>query len=390
MQVLFVTNSFGCLGIANRLVTEGHKCQVYSPKGAGKFGKGIFDWTKNAYESIKECKFIIAEGEIEDRIYEWARNFNKPIIGSTPLTSLMNRDAYREYEIAAKLGVPLPTSEVIDDIGSMYDKILNWNSGRTLVRYDRETITCDYKQWFAWAMYKLPLGKKILLQSPAYGEEISIFGWFDGVKWLKPFLLKSNGETRLKASLALALKEKQWVTEVIEPWGNFLKMVDYKGPFSVRFIASRGKKEIIATHTGFEYPSTYAFFEGLKEEMGVFLNRVAFSSAGDPDMTSDYMSSMCVRTGLKDPAGIPILGLDEGNTKHIFLNCVDKIEDDILIADGDPLVYTVAAHGRDVSECIGRAYFTADRIKVPEPSYMTNLNSAYTPWLNKVKAIGYL
>lgn len=385
MEILICTNSLNLLGLANRLVEEGHDVKVFSQIRLPD-AYGMFTSVKHPYESVKSCKFIVADAVELPDIYTWAKSFNKPIIGCNPMTDLMNTDCHREYTVGIKVGANMPPTEVIQDMSHMYSKVLDWNPSRTLVRYDRETIGCDHREWLTWAMYKLPLNKKVLLQTPEMGEYVTVFGWFDGLKWAKPFIIKTEKEGDLNASLLLGLTDREWMEKTIEPWGSFLRAVDYHGPFSVRCIASKKTIHVISTYAGIEFPSIYAFIEGLMEPVGDFLNRVALGVCDGQDLTSDYMSSIVVRSGLKSPAGIPILGLDTGNQKHLFFGAVARVESDLVIAPG-PWIYTATAHGRDADESFGRAYFTSRIVKVPEPSYTTGMASVYKPWLQKLNSL---
>jgi hypothetical protein len=385
VDILCISDDLSLVGLASRLTLEGHSVKLYTT--SNKLVSNLFTVTRTPYEAIKECKFIVADSMGYGDLYKWAKNFNKPIIGCSPLTDAMNVDCYREYQIANKLGVKLPPTEILADVGEMFDKVLSWNPARTFVRYDRELITCDHREWLAWAMTQLPLDKRILLQTPTYGEEVSVTGWFDGIRWAKPFILKTNHEKNIRASMLLALREGNKIIETIEPFGQFLKAVDYHGPFTVNSNASRNAIEVVSTHTGFEFPSMYAFFEGLKEPIGEFLHKIAFSVCDKHDITSDYMSSVVFSTNYKRAKDIPIIGIDEGNLKHLFLGGVNKREDDYIIDPFIDWIYTITAHGRDPQESFGRIYHTGDIVKIPEPNFMTNVSSMYKPWLTKLKSL---
>lgn len=384
MQILFINNTKALLGVAERLVLEGHTVQSYGETN------GFLDNVRHPYEAIKDCKFIVADGAVDHKVWEWAKTFNKPIIGTNPLTEMMNADCYREWYIAQKLGIPMPETEVIADIADMYTKVFEWKSTRTLIRYDRESVSCDHQSWLAWAMHKLPLNKKILLQQPLWGEELQVVGWFDGIHWAKPFMLKTGSEKSLRASTLLALYERPWLATHVKPWETFLRNIEYKGPIRFRFMASKKALHLMETHVGFECPSIYAFIEGLKEPIGDFLNRVAFGVCEDIDITTDYASSVLVGTALKDPGGVPVIGLDEGNRKHVYFGSVDKVEADIVVSNSPEWVYAISAHGQGVDVAFGRIMFTQNIIRVPEPNIPTHIAPLHTQWFNKVKALGYL
>lgn len=391
MDVLLVTRDFRSYGIATRLASEGNKVKVFTGKTTSyAFGEGLVEFVPHPLDAIKECKFIIVDGPADKVIYEWAKKYNKPIIGSSPMTDMMNADVYREIQIAQKLGVPLPPTEVIDDVSLMYEKIVEWNPVRTIIRYDRESITIDHQQWMAWAMTNLPFGKRLVLQTPEFGEAIDVVGWFDGLHWAEPFILKSVNDGNLRASLLLALYDRGWLDRTIKPWARFLRSIDYKGPFRVRLCLFKDQPTLLSTHAGIEFPSVYAFLEGLKESATDFFSKIALGVCEKYEITTDYMGAVPVGTTVKYPDGIPILGIDEGNSKHIFLGSVSQRESGLIIKSGLPWIYITAARGRDISESFGRAYFTGSAVKIPEPSFTRGLPGVYSPWISRVKSLGYL
>jgi len=391
MNVLLVTRDFRSFGIATRLAKENHEVTVYTGRTKGmSFGEGLVKFVAHPLEAIKECQFIIVDGPIEKSIYDWSKTYNKPVVGSSPMTDLMNADVYKEVQIAQRFNIPLPTTEVIGDVSDMYSKILDWNPIRTTIRYDRNSITIDQREWMAWAMHKLPVGKKLVLQTPEFGEAVDVIGWFDGLHWAEPFLLKSTNDANLRASTLLALYDRAWVDRAVRPWEQLLRSINYKGPFRVRLCLSKDECTVLSTYAGIEFPSVYAFLEGIKEPIADFFNRIAFGNCPEYDITKDHMSAFSVGTTIADPEGIPILGLDEGNTKHIFFGAVAQRPDGPIISKGLPWVYVVAARGRDIDESFGRAYFTASVVKVPEPKLTNGLPGVYKPWMNRVRSLGYL
>lgn len=388
MDILFLTTTNNLLGLASRLSEEGHTVKLFSDGETGR--NGFVERVKHPFEAIKECKFIIADGPISQACWAWAKQFNKPVLGTHPLAEQMNADVYKEWQIVSKLGLPTPETEVIDDLSVMYDKVLNWNNARTTIRYDRIAISVDHQRWLAWAMDKMPLNKKILLQRPVWGEEVRIEGWFDGLKWARPFILKTPNEDRMGGCSMLGLFKREWVDKLITPWEAFLRQIEYKGPFRVKAFASKDKVEHCEAHFGFEFPSVYAFLEGLKDGCGDFLNKIAFGVCEEIPFTTDYSSCVVVGTALNEPKGAPVIGLDDGNRKHVYFGNVDVVEEEILVSNAPKWIYAVAARGRNIEESFGRLYFTKDRVRIPEATLMTGLGPLHTQWFNRVRDLGYL
>lgn len=387
MEILFITTTNNLLGLASRLVEEGHTVKLVSEVADGN---GFVEKVRYPYEALKECKFVVADGPVSSQIHAWAKQFNKPIIGTNQMAEQLNADVYKEWQIASKLGVSLPETEIIDDISVMFEKVLQWNNARTTIRYDRFAVSVDHQRWLAWAMDKMPLNKKILLQKPVWGEEVHVTGWFDGLKWARPFLLKTPNESRMNGSSMLGLYKREWVDKLIAPWEVFLRQIEYKGPFRVKAFASKAKVEHCEAYFGFEFPSIYAFLEGLKDGIGDFLNKIAFGVCEEIPFTTDYVSCVVVSTALQEPQGAPVVGLDDGNRKHVYFGSVDVSDDEILVGKDPKWVYAVAARGRNLEESFGRLYFTKDMVRIPEAHVMTGLGPLQQQWFNRVRDLGYL
>lgn len=386
MEILLVTSSNALLGLAGRLVDEGHTVKLWGSSSSNCFAERV----KHPYEHIQKCDFIVAEDASDMQVLNWAKKFNRPVIGAHPFADMLNKDVTKEYEVETKLGLPLPPTEIIHDVADMYDKVIGWNSARTMIRYDRVNISCDHQKWLAWAMTKLPVNKQVLLQKPTWGEELQVFGWFDGLRWARPFFLKTPTEDRLRASSVLSLFKREWLSKVITPWEGFLRQIGYKGPMRVKAYVSKQNIQVFEAYMGFEFPSFYAFLESLKEPVGSFLHRVAYSVCEEINTTTDYASCAVVGTTLDEPEGAPIVGLDEGNRKHIFFGNVDRAEEDIVISRKPEWVYTVSAHGRTLEESFGRLYFTQDKVRIPDPNIMTGIRPVHEQWFNRIRDLGYL
>ena len=102
------------------------------------------------------------------------------------------------------------------------------------------------------------------------------------------------------------------------------------------------------------------------------------------------MHAITVKCGLQDPSGVPVVGVDTGNRKHIFFGDITKVDDDILVRSNDPWAYIISAHGRDIDEAVGRAQFTQKIVRVPDAVHVGPVSSLYKVAFNKLKAVGYL
>lgn len=392
MKILVVASDGATLGLAQGIVREGHEVDVFPlDMQLTHTGNEIYKVTTNLWKAIQDCNFIVADRGWP-KLYERAKNYNRPIIGSNPYTDQLNEDCVKEFRLGRKLGARYPDTEIFNDHAALQPKILSGKYRRYYVKLDRKTFVCTAPEWLAWAMYQLPVGKDCLLQSEVKGEEISIIGWHDGLKWAEHFLYANPRNDDAGAVVMLAAKKKsELIEKTIFPFHHFFKKVDYKGPVTANVvIGKKGEFYLMNINVGITTPAIYALFEGLKG-IGIadFLNQTAFSS-GNIDVTFDYLMGIEVSSRDKDMYGAPILGIEEGNLDKIFLHGAYKNNEDVMMSGETNAIYTAVAHGRSLDEASRRVYRTIDKVKFPRMHYVSNLQGISSVTFNKLKAWGVL
>lgn len=384
MNILIVTNSDRSFGLAHRLSIEGNTVEVYCPsKSYGKTGAGIWKMITNLKEGIKNCQFIIADSEMPLDSFNFAKMFNKPVVGWHPLTDLLNLSSVKEFEAGNACGCSYPYTEVFDDATDAGELIIGWDLDRYYIKHDRRSINLNYSEWLSWAMYNLPYGEPVLIQEAITGQDVSVIGWFDGMDWRKPFLLCNSDSAALGASI-LWRDDRNIATHTIEPLARFLKSVGYRGPVKCSLKLTDDLAYLIKVNVGFTYPDLYAFVEGCKEPIGSFLWSIAIGRMYDLRYTNDYAVAFEASVKEADMQGAPLTGVEDANLRHSTLHDVYKEGQSYFIANGHSHCYTAMARGDAVEVATGRAYRTIQLLTFPCMGYPSNMRFHFSMLVDRV------
>ena len=377
MKILILTRDGTALGLAQRLVQEGHQVDVFSDVlTLTHTGSNIYSISMNLWKSVQECKFIVTDSGNWEALYKRAATYNKPIIGCCEMTDMLNADAVREYKLGKRLNISFPKTEVYSDAQGLQPKVLEGKELRHIIRYQRHTYVCSRQEWMAWAMYQLPIGEDILLQKEIKGQEIQVVGWFNGLNWVQPFFYATPHGKEIGAIAMLAQKRKGKLTQhTIEPLDKWLRKVDYKGSVTAHLVVEDVTHKVYLDRfeIGLTAPCIFAIIEGLKKPVGDFLNSLAFGGDSDIEMSFDYLLGIEVKNRDSGMYGAPVLGLEAENLKHVFLQGVYKDEAAYMMSGEAVPVYTAVARGQDLREASRRVYRTIGEVQFPRMEYLPNI-----------------
>jgi len=391
MNILLLTKTKEGIGLADRLTREGHDVTVYATKSDLSMHDGIFKKSLNLWDSLKDVKFVVTDTVGWPQLHDKLKFYNRVAIGSHPVLELANVDAFRQFDLFQRFGLPTPTTKIFNDLGDMYEGALDWEASRTTVRYANKELRCDYRDWLSWGMTKVPLDRKVLFQKTPYGMEFQVSGWFNGIRWLDSFSISPDisGEIYKYATAYPLSEDHKLVKLTIAKLEPLLKTLEYHGPIHVRVVIH--KDTVVCTHfyAGFKYPLTYTILEFIQGELGEFLLNVASGASFQPRKTKDYVSivqSICTEKGLD---GAPILGINDERLRHMVLHDVRRDSDAYRLAIGN-IVFTASAHGATIADAAHRVYATVDNIKYPEKHYNSNLLGVMSPFFSKLYEWKYI
>ena len=388
MKILILTRNGTALGLAQRLIQEGHEVDVYSDTiELTHTGNNIYNVSHNLWKSVQECKFIVSDSGDWPQLYKRAKTYNKPIIGCHPLTDMLNADSVKEFKLGRRLGVNFPVTEVFNDSAGLQPKLLEGSTLRYYVKSRRNTFVCTQPEWMAWAMYQLPVGEEVLLQEEVKGQEMSIIGWFNGLNWVKPFFYATPNSEKIGGVAMLAQKQHNRLSyKTLFPLQKWLRVIDYKGPITAELIVNEKDTFVKRFEIGLTAPCIFAMMEGLRSmPLSDFLNSLAFGNDTEVDISLDYLLSIEVRNRDAGMHGAPILGLEEQNLSKVFLQGVCKDNNSFVMSGEVPAIYTAVAHGRDMREASLRVYRTIHNVQFPRMRYINNIQGQSMATFNSLK-----
>lgn len=391
MNILILTKDGSSLGFAHKLVKEQHEVKVFSLGQNLEEHTGIFTLSEKMLDSIKDCKFVIADCGNWPRLMERLKFYNRPAIGINDITELANSDAAKQYDLFTRLGLPIPRTKSFGDLGEVVEGTIEWDARRTLIKYNNTEIRCDYRDWLAWSISKIPLNQRVIFQEIVPGYDYYLGGWFNGLKWIDLFSITPKTSNSYTGSVMthLVSKDSKLVTETLAKLEPFLRSTGYQGPVYLTLSISERATYVLGVRFGFLFPISYSILELIENDLGEFLNAVAFSVDIEPMKTKDYVSvvqGICPEDGL---SGAPILGLNDERLKHLVFHNVSKDGQDYRLARGRCILSAVA-HGPSPKESADRVYRTVEAVKFPGKSYDTTLLSCAQPSFSKLLEWKYI
>jgi hypothetical protein len=395
LNILIVTDEGKILGFADRLNSEGHTVHVFSRGNIGAFASRLYQYQDNLMKGINDCKFVLCDIDGWTYLDQRVASSKRPVIGSHALASMVNNDAIKQYQLFKKFGLPTSRTEIFDDASESIGSVLNWDANRTVIRYLDREFRCDYRDWLAWAMLRVPVGQKVLFQELAIGYEALVTGWFDGFDWVDAFSIAPVHSFHLNkfAVVAPLAMDKPLVQQTLLKLTEYLKHWEYRGPVHLEAILTEGEFKCHGLHVGFIFPLDYTLIEFVQGEVARFFNGIAYPNNFKVNKTKDYVGAVQAMCNGSDLSGAPILGLNPERMKHfVFHNATVDITDGTYQVGPPPVkeVFTAFAHGPSIGQMCERVYQTVESVKFPEKHFNGNMAAVVSPTFERFKSWGYI
>jgi phosphoribosylamine-glycine ligase len=186
------------------------------------------------------------------------------------------------------------------------------------------------------------------------------------------------------------------VREGIGKVEKLLRKTDYRGPIDLNTIANKEGLWGLEFTVRFGYDALQAMTEIRRGTVVGLLHGIATGSPTVGTLTADF--SIGVRVTIppypneeaKAVAGIPIIGVNDKNSKYIWLSDVVAGGDRYESAGCDGNLLTVTARGQTVRECRRRVYRTINNLTIPHLQYRTDIGERVDDDLSKLKEWNYL
>lgn len=416
MKVLMISQTADGAGIAHRLVLEGHSVRLYIKDPIFKQCLvGIVERVDSFRPHITWADLIIGDMVGMAHLANLFSRYGKPHVGFSEWADKHELDRRAGMELLESCDIRVPkwhylaTPLAIPTIADMPEKCAVKPSGNMDPGL---TYLCESPELLAWALSQLPIDQELIIQEliPHEGAvEVSTEGWFNGRNWVLPFnhtfeekRLSVGGvgkHTGSMGSVVLAVADPdRLITEVLLPLEPALKAAGYRGPIDVNCLVSGDNVWALELTPRFGYDAIEALMEGLRDPIGDVLFQLAMGSLEMMDVTQDFMVAVRVthhpypeHGGLNMKyQGLPILGINEDNERHIFLSDVYLHDDMLCFAASDGLVLKATARGRSLDEAISRVYRTINNVHSMDLQYRTDIGARVHRDMELLRSWGWI
>lgn len=351
MNILFISKDGSSLGLAERVRNEGHNVYFSTPVSM-RIGEGIVDTPSTTAPILKDSGYSIAtnidallkdtdtdlvvfDGVGMGRVADYIRDEPIPVFGASRWADYAQLDSSYTKELMKSVGIqPLPKSVS----GIMVNCELWWDGIEA-------------------STYSMSIVDERLMN-----EDI---GPIVGCAGNVVHILSSN--CRL-------------VEEGIGKMTRLLKKTNYRGPISLRSLCTKTSLYGLSFTVSLGH-STPPLIEIYKGSIIKLLFGVATCSQDFGEFTSDC--SISIQLSLppyphifapsNSCEGVPILGVNSYNLKHIWWEEVRKYGKEYEVAGTSGRIGRVVARGRTIDECRRRVYRTISNLSISDLQYRTDI-----------------
>ena len=268
MRILMLSKSGDGLGIAHKMVVEGHTVDVWIQDadllwaGRGLVGRPI-SWRP----LVRKADLIMADMVGFGKHEKTLRGMGKVLFSISLVGDTVELDRKRGIKLLERSGikvpesVPFPTPKAARDILSIWREpgfvvkpSGNIATGKTYIVRDKET--------YGYILNTYSPRQELVVQHIIEGIEISTEGWWNGRNWVEPFnhtfeekrflpdRLGSN--TGCMGNVVIAAKSRnKLIKDTVLKLEPFLKKSSYKGPIDINCIVNKtGASSILIVPSG--------------------------------------------------------------------------------------------------------------------------------------------
>jgi phosphoribosylamine--glycine ligase len=418
VKILMLSKEGDGLGVAHRLVEQGHECFVWIKDPAYReSGKGIVTRVPEWRPKIPESDLVVCDMVGFGHLEELFRRFVKPTLCCSFVLEQAELDRKKGMQLFKAMGLEIPETyayqtpdEARKAIPGMGFGERGWYLKGTGDLVKSSTACVRDEDELESGLKKIP--RALIAQRCVSGIEISTEGWFNGRDFLRPFnhtfeekkfLVGDLGPTvGCMGSVVRTVGSNRLTQATVEKLKPFLSKISYKGPVDVNCIVDKehawaleitarfGYDAVEALLAGLEEPIIDLFFEvatGTKKQMKVSRQTMMALSVTVPPFPSDK------ETG---EAGIPVKGLSDEVLRHTCLMGVRKNGKGFETAGDHGTLLSVTAlggvteSGDFVREAQRRVYRTANGIDVQGKQYRTDVGDRVVKQWGQLAEWGWL
>ena len=273
-------------------------------------------------------------------------------IGITDMLSRIISNRMHMYAVLKVMGVTVPkfytpASGYIDEKYLKKGKTYILESSSFPPYINKETED-------ALHMLKLYGKTATILREVPYEVSLDVEGWFNGIQLVSPSYITFDSMIMHPLSRTSKLF-KQSLGKLEE----MLKKADYKGPLSIQVGLTKDKLYGLYIDVSMK-PMVFEAMKGVAKN----LNVVSSASKNSINMYNMWtmQAPVFLTTAIR---GLPVLGYNEKNAKHLWLTNVEKDGSIHRYNGSSCLVGYITARGETPRECIRRIKRTKEQLYIP-------------------------
>lgn len=416
MKILVISQTGDGLGLAQRMMLEGHSVAMWIKSPEYKMsGKGIIDRIPSWREKLKWADLIISDMVGMGHIEPVLQRLGTPYFGVSPMMDKLELERAAGMDVFRRAKIEIPESWSFPDprdARKFFDGV-DWGDGFAVKADDN--IGCATSrvikepEQLDWAFGEYPSGCNLLVQRVVKGVEVSTEGWFNGREWIKPFnhtfeekrFMPGNlgPNTGCMGNIVITRGSNKLTRATVERLEPFLRRIGWRGPVDVNCIVNeRGAFALEAT-ARLGYDAIEGLMESVRLGVGEFFAEVAQGKMTEMALVPGGKYGIAVRLTvppypLEDVPqkewGEPILGINENNIGHLWL-CNVYVESNLFrVAKADGLVLKATARGDTVDKARERVYRTLNNIKLGGKQYRLDIGRRVGDDIKQLEAWGWL
>lgn len=417
MKILLISQTADFLGVAQRLVYEGHEVSAWikSPDYA-RSGKGIVKRIPSWREGLRSAELAIVDMVGLGKTDAVLRTVGVPFIGASPEMDRLELDRAYGMEVFKKYGIQIPETFTFGtpEEARKFFVGVEWGDGFA-VKADGNIGCASSRvikepEQLEWAFGQYPAGTSIVVQRVVKGIEVSTEAWFNGREFIRPFnhtfeekrFMEGDlgPNTGCMGNVVVASSGNKLTRATVERLKPLLVRLGWRGPVDVNCIVNSDGAYALEATARFGYDAIEALLEGVRLSAGEFLRTVADGTMEEMPIWDGPLIS--VRLSVppypdesgKAPAewGEPILGINENNIEHLWLcNVYVDPKDSLFKTSGaDGLTMKATARGDTVAMARKRVYRTLDNIRVGSKMYRRDIGNRVDGDIRQLKEWGWM
>ena len=377
--------------------------------GLARAGEGIVRRVPAWRPELAQADLVICDMVGFGRYEATLKKLGKVTFSCSAEADKLELDRAYTMELFKEHGIGIPETYEFDSPEDAVGLVDIWEEPGFVIKPSgnaatSKTFVVRHPEQYKWALKQLS-SDPLIVQALVSGIEISTEGWFNGRDWIQPFnhtfeekkfLAGDKGpNTGCMGNVVVTTEGNKLVDRTLKKLTSYLKGVGYRGPMDVNAIVNGDQLYALEITARLGYDAIEALMEGLKEPVTDLFFETAVGVKKEMDITKDYMIAVRGSVppwphGEPDTHGMPVIGINEENLRHLYLTDVYKEDEQYLYAGGDGVVVKATAHGQSVEQAQSRVYRTLNNLTIQDMQYRLDIGNRVSNDVRLLKKWGWL